>query len=368
MLRWLPLLLVCAACGSDPPQGRPPAKAPEAPLTLEHDFGVIPHGERRSHEFPLDLRRLPDTWVPLRVHLDCSCGHADLRLRKADGSERYVDASGSTANLPRPDETMWLHVTIDTANKEALDLPHTTSRGFIVLQLADDLTGSSRVQWPLQVRFGIDAPVELRPVATLDFGRVPVSGKGHVVTTICGDTQHADATFGPAVCDDPAIAVELERDGGLWRLRATCTPDQPGNHRASIRIANTIPGYQLALTAVWKVVADLEAKPVAKVTVRTDLAREQTAAEATTQYCVVVDHAVARSPEFQVLRCVDDAGHDIARHFAVSFEPIPESPREQRLMVRYLGGLSTRVRGSIVLSKDGERGPFLPIELVVFGT
>ena len=43
------------------------------------------------------------------------------------------------------------------------------------------------------------------------------------------------------------------------------------------------------------------------------------------------------------------------------------SPRQRRMFVRYTGGLTEGVRASIVLTKDGERGPFLPIELVVFG-
>ena len=82
----------------------------------------------------------------------------------------------------------------------------------------------------------------------------------------------------------------------------------------------------------------------------------------------VVDHDERRPAEFVVARCVDAAGRDVRKHFAITFEPIPESPREQRLCVRYLGGLEETLRGSIVLGKDGERGPFLPIELVVFGS
>ena len=60
-------------------------------LAMDHDFGVVPHGSRRSHEFELDLDLLGQPFVPLRVHLECSCGTADLRYRDADGNERFPD-------------------------------------------------------------------------------------------------------------------------------------------------------------------------------------------------------------------------------------------------------------------------------------
>lgn len=367
-MRWCALLATfLAACGSGstPRSDGGQGTASRKPLTLEHDFGVIPHGESRQHEFLLDLSQLGEPWVPLRVHLDCSCGRADLRLRHTDGRERFVDASGSATNLPGPGESLVLRVVIDTATKEAVDLPHTQSRGFVVLQLASDISGSSRIQWPLLVRFGVEAPVVLHPLATIDFGRVPLSGLGHRVTTLRGDEHHADATFGPVSCSDPSVAVELVHDTDHWLLRATCTPKELGNHRAAITVQNSIPGYRLELAATWKVVPDLEAVPLPKISFRAALGRAQRADETAGQFVVLVDHDVRRSPEFAVHRCVDDAGADLSSHFAVTFEPTAD-PRQQRMCVRYTGGLLQGVRGSIVLTKNGAQGPFLPIELVVF--
>lgn len=373
------LLVALAACGGEVPEdgapgdgarggqaSPPPVRKP--PLALEHDFGVVPHGETREHEFVLDLARLGEPWVPLRVHLECACGRADLRLRHRDGRERFVDHSGSSANLPGEGEQLLLHIALDTKAREPLDLPPTTSRGFVTLQLATDVTGTARIQWPFVLRFGIDAPVVLRPLATLDFGAVATSQRGSVVTTLRGDERHAGATFGPATSSDPAVAVELEESEGHWLLRASCTPRAPGNHRAVVTVPTSIPGYTLELQATWKVVPDLEARPMPKVTFRAALARPQRADEIAGQFVLVTDHDVARPPEFTVQRIVDDAGRDLTAHFEVTFAPVPDHPRQQRMFVRYTGGLSGRVRGSIVLTKNGDQGPFLPIELAVFPT
>ena len=358
-------LAACAPERGSAPPGVSPAQA-RAPLALEHDFGVVPHGASRVHEFVLDLARLPERWVPLRTHLECSCGHADLRLRRPDGSERLVDHSGSAANLPGPDESLVLRVELQTKMREPIDLAPTLSRGYVTLQLATDVTGTQRIQWPFSVRFGIDAPVDVRPFASLDFGKVPASQRGSVTTTLRGDERHADAVFGPVTASDPAVAVELERADGHWLMRATCTPQQPGSARAIVTVATTIPGYTLELAATWKAVPDLEATPLAKVSFRAALARAQTEDEIVGQFVLLTDHDRGRPPEFEVQRIVDGAGRDLSPHFAVTFAAVPDSPRQHRMFVRYTGGLSEGVRGSIVLTKDGDRGPFLPIELAVF--
>ncbi len=362
------LILFVAACSAEPaqvPANPPPAKA-QGPLTLEHDFGVIPHGEIRQHEFPLDLKQLPEDYLPLRVHIDCSCGHADLRWRTATGQERFVDGAGTALSRGGPGESLVLSVVIDSSMKEAIDLAKTTSRGFVMLQLATDLTGQSRIQWPMLLRFGIDAPVELRPFAALDFGRVPQSQQGRLMTTLRGDAAHPKLRFDAASCDHPDIQVALEPGEGHWVLRATCQPRDLGNHRALVTVGNDLPGYLLRLQVTWKVVPDLEATPLPKLIVQAPLAAEQPLAKAAGQFVLVADHDLARAPEFAVHQVVGDAGRDLSPHIATWFEPVPEQPRQHRLFARYLGGLQRSERGSIVLTKNGAQGPFLPIELVVF--
>ncbi|MFY9342608.1 MAG: hypothetical protein WAT39_08965 [Planctomycetota bacterium] len=368
-MRWSLFLCALAAACSDPapaPKATTPSPREQGPLTIEHDFGIVPHGESRQHECTLDLARLGRPYVPLRVHLDCACGRAELRIRNAAGQDRFTDASGSTANCPGPGESLVLRITLETGAKEPLDVPKTTSRGFVVLQDAGDITGTNRIQWPILLHFGIDCPFVLRPFAALDFGRVPQSRPGTLATTIRPDEAHPGAAPTAVHSTDPDVAVRLEAKDGHWLLHATCTPGTLGNHRAVVAVANTLPGYQLLLLANWKVIADLEATPVPKISFRSSLQRPQTEAEAVGQFVIVTDHDSRRAAEFTVHKVVDDAGTDLGRHFAVWLQPVPDQPRQHRLFVRYQGGLVQGVRGSIVLTKNGDQGPFLPIELVVF--
>jgi len=367
------LLLSFVACSDEPsrskslpPEARnPPSKpAAKAPLLLEHDFGMIPHGEVREHQVPLDLTKIGEPCVPMRVHISCSCGHADLRLVARDGSVRFVDASGLPRNLPTDGEQLFLFLRIDTGEREAIDLPHTKSDGYIVLQPLADTDGSTRFHWPFVVHFGVESPIELQPFASLDFGNVPRSRTPELLTSLRGDAQHANLTFGPVEVGDPALSAQLEPAGATTVLRVRCRPGEPGHHRAVVRVATSLPGYRPAIQVTWKVVPDLQATPMAKVVVRTVAGREQTTNEALGQFVLVVDHDERRPAEFVVHRIVADDGRDLMAHFAVTFEPIQDQPRQRRVHLRYLGGLADALRGSLELTKTGIGEALLPIELV----
>lgn len=367
------LLLFAAACGDEPSRSRtllpearnPPARpVAKAPLLLEHDFGMIPHGEIREHQMPLDLSKLGEPCVPMRVHISCSCGHADLRLVAPDGSVRFVDSSGLPRNLPTDGERLFLFLRIDTGEREAIDLPHTKSDGYIVLQPLADTDGSTRFQWPFVVHFGVESPIELQPFASLDFGNVPRSRTPELLTALRGDQQHANIRFGPVEVEDPALSARLEPAGATTVLRVGCQPGDLGHHRAVVRIATSLPGYRPAIQVTWKVVPDLQATPMAKVVVRSSASREQTPNEALGQFVLVVDHDERRPAEFVVHRIVAEDGRDLGAHFAATFEPLQDQPRQRRLHVRYLGGLDDALRGSIELTKPGTSEVLLPIELV----
>lgn len=358
--------LLLAGCADRTPPAAPPV-ASNVPLQmLEHDFGVIPHGESRQHEFRLDLSGFDEPYVPLRVHLDCACGHADLFLRHANGNERVVIPNAAATNRPAQDEQLFVRIVIDTTTKEALDLPKTQSKGFVVLQAVDESRGVVRVSWPMLLRFGIESPVDLRPFAALDFGRVATSQRGEMLTTLRGDERHRDLTFGPVTCENANLTVVLEPAADHVVLRAKLRPGELGNHRALVSVATSRPDYRVPLIATWKVVPDLEATPMAKISLRAPLARAQREDEIGTQFLQVTDHDAARSAEFAVQSVVGADGRDLSAHFAVTFAPIASQPRQRRMFVRYTGGLSEMVRGSIVLSKGGSDGPLLPIELVLF--
>jgi hypothetical protein len=116
----------------------------------------------------------------------------------------------------------------------------------------------------------------------------------------------------------------------------------------------------------WKTVPDLEASPMPKVAFRAVLDRAQREDEAVGQFVLVADHDLRRKPEFAVHKIVTGEGRDIASCFAVTFTPLHDDARQHRLQVRYTGGLAAGMRGVLELTKDGDIGPFLPIELVVF--
>ena len=351
-----------------------------APLILDHDFGTVPHGETRTHEFELDLSKLGEPHVPIRVHLECSCGKASIRMRKSDGSERGIDGSGYSRNLPQEDEKVILRITLDTRKKEAVDLAKTLSRGYVLLQPIDDRTGMARQRWAFVVRFGIDAPVVLSPFAAFDFGAVAESMKGHRMTTLRGDEAHPDLEFLSVSTTDASIEALLEKDADHTVIRATCTPGPRGNHRALVMVDTNIPDYTVAMDVVWKVVPDLEASPIDKITITTALDREQDGSVLAQQSVLITDHNRLRNPEFVLRNIVSNDGRDVTSLFEVQLSPVPNKERQQRLQVRYLGGLieegtdparsQSIFRGKIVLAKANEQssltGPTLPIALVVF--
>lgn len=350
---------------------------------MRHDFGVIAHGEAVSHEYEFDLKRLGPSgsdqlatrWVPLRAHVDCSCGTTELLLRKADGSERRLDGRPDPEFAVADDERLLVRLTINTITKDPVDLPHATSRGYLLLQPVGDRDGSRRVQWPFLVDFGIDSPVDCRPLASLEFGRVAQSARPELTITLRGDDAHPGATFGPARSSSPALQPTLAVENGTAVLRVRCDPsldpgppggDPLGNRSAVVQIDTSLPSYRINLGAKWKVVPDLEASPLPKLSFRADLSKAQTDRDEASQFLLVTDHDPARPPEFVVRKIADQAGRDASARFAVRLEPIPGSSRQQRMFVRSLGGPTEDFRGHVVLGKPGADQPTLSIELVAF--
>jgi hypothetical protein len=359
----LAIALLVACCGGPEPAPAP-AAPPQQPAPVEHDFGVIPHGQVRQHDFVIDTRGYPSAMVPLRIQLDCACGRGQIILRAPDGSERLVDGSPWAHNAQRTDEQLVARIFVETITKDPIDLPPTVSKGHVVLQPADDGTGTRRVFAPFLLRFGIDCPVLVRPFAAIDFGKIALSAQKHVDLTLGGDEHHAAPVFGAVSSSHPAIAGELTPAADGARLRVCCRPGELGSHRGYVSVATNLPDdYKVNIGVTWKVVPDLEAYPVDKLSFFAPLDREQTAAEAGAQYLQVVNHG-AGSPEFVVREVVGDDGRDAAANFAIRFEPIDGQPRHHRMFVRYRGGLAGPFRGRIVLSpSDGEMR--LPIALVL---
>ncbi len=371
------LTLILAACGepAGPKAGAGTtsgtANQVPQPQALSHDFGTIPHGQARQHDYVFDLSLIAAPgrrYVPLRAHIDCSCGRTQVLIRNQQGYERVIDGRPDPTNAPEPGDTLLVRLFLDTKIKDAVDLPSAASRGYLLLQPVGDRDGSQRVTWPFLVQFAIDAPVVLRPFAELDFGRVPQSAAPTILTTLRGDENHRTIKFGAVTCTSPDITATIEPHQDDFVLRARCRPGELGNQAAVVQVATDLPGYSVNLGVKWKVVPDLEAAPLPKLSFRADLSREQTAAEADAQFLLVVDHDESRPPQFVVRQIVDDAGRDASARFAATLVPVPGSSRQQRLFVRSLGGEPADFRGMIVLGKPDATadGPTLRIELAAF--
>jgi hypothetical protein len=201
---------------------------------------------------------------------------------------------------------------------------------------------------------------------------------GKRLTTLRGDDNHPNVKFTSVKTTDIDIEATLEPDEDHVVVRATCSPGALGNHRALILVKTDIPDYTVALEVSWKVVPDLEASPIDKISISTHLNKAQPERMMQMQSVLVTDHNRHRSPEFVVRNIVGNDGRDVTSLFAVTLTPVPNKNRQQRMEVRYLGGLlngepagpTYSFRGKIVLTKKGDGpadiAPTLPIDLVVF--
>lgn len=332
-----------------------------------HDFGMIPHGKAAQHDFVIDTRAAADDLVCIGVRADCSCARSRMLLRDQAGNEREIDGNPRPEFAAKDGEVLVIRMQIDTAKKEAVDQPPVQSLATVMLQHVDKPDPMQRLTVALNLRYGIDCPVRVRPFALLDFETVPMSQPRHLVTWLRGDLPDRTVHFGPARCDDPRIELRLEADGEDMALHATFTPDSgkpPGMFRTLVSIATDLPdGYEVHLAAIGRVIPDLVAEPMAKLS----LGQFDFDTAGAEQYILVRDHDRRRRPEFVVARFVDRDGQDASGHFAVRLEPVPGDDRGFRVFVRYTGGLQPpSFRGELVLAKDQETGPFLPIEVVAF--
>jgi hypothetical protein len=358
------LALFLTACG---PRQEPAAAAPADQFW---DFGLIPHGKASQHDFVVDIRALGKELVPLGVSADCSCARSQLWLRDPQGHEREATGQPNPQFAAKPGEQLVVRLLVDTVHKEAVDQPVAESRAKLILQPATATAAETRVYVPLRFRFGIDSPVKLQPFSLLDFGRVPLSQSPTLQTTIRSDIEGRKIAFGSATSSDPALAVSLETetDGVTLHVRFTPLPHStPAPFKAVITVATDLPdGYQVRIPVAGETVPDLEAVPMNKVSLGAfDFNQEQ----GPEQFVIAADHDRSRPAAFTVVRLLDREGHDASSHFAVRLEPVPGDERSTRVVVRYVGGLAPPVfRGELLLAKDKDAGPFLPIELVAFHT
>jgi hypothetical protein len=90
---------------------------------------------------------------------------------------------------------------------------------------------------------------------------------------------------------------------------------------------------------------------VSKISFLADLKRARTRPEAAGQFVLVTDHDQRRTPEFAVHQIVAVDGRDLTEVVRSRVTPIPGQERQHRLLVRYVGGLTEAVRGTVVFDQ-----------------
>lgn len=383
-MRARPHLLLCSliafvACseGSATPDGSAPTTGNAQPAgpqqqpvtlpTLSHEFGAVRHGETRQHDFVLDVRAIAGPgWYSPGTHVDCSCARTELFLRGRDDALQPIPVF-QPDTAPKDGEVLVVRVILDTQKREAVDTKDIDSRVLVVLQRADSNDPQRRVMWPLQFRFRIDAPIRVRPVATFDFERVPPARPKTVALNLSSDLEGRAVKFSNAGCDDPRVQLRIEAQDGYTLLHATLTPRKgdTGSLRTIVTVDTDLdPAYQLRIPAVAAFVPDLEAIPLPKISIHADLTNPQDEGREGSQYVLVTDHDLSRPEDFVVAKITDAAGRDASRLWSITFEKVPGEPRSCRVHARWTGSQPSEFRGELLLAKDAQKGPFLPVELV----
>lgn len=357
--RLLPLLLPIA-CG----EPQPPVQ--QAQPVQRHDYGEIPHGEKRTHEFWFEIPPGLDRPVPLAFHGDCTCAEGAIAVVGKDGQRRQLSGPPGPQHALQPGERVVLALTLDSARKEPVDLPKITSTGRLIFGEAG--ATNRRAEVPVQFFFAIKAPILVRPRAHVDLGELPRS-RTYAQTLELVPAGGKAVRFGPVYCSDPQVRGTLRREGNLDVLDLVVSPAAAGGDAqpiaAEVAIDTDLPNhYQLRIKVTGTLVPDVQVQPFATLAFgRIDFTQP---AE---QFVNLVDHDLRRDPGFVLESLTDEHGVDQRARFAVRFEPIVGDPRATRLFVAYRGGLTGRVfRGTIVLAKQHADGPKTTIQVLAYNT
>jgi hypothetical protein len=370
------LALLTAACGGSgsatigTATAAPAAAATDADPAaaasgvVVHDFGAIPHGQARTHDFELRIPGGGAGYVPVGFRSGCSCAGHRFVIRDRDGDEREV------GHLPRPyrtlqeGDTLILRLTIDTSRKEVVDVPRVTMEGQVLVQPADD--DQRLVELDVVFHYAINARIEPVPVAHLHFGALPRSGSYRQTIQLRRDPEFADVELGPVSADDPRIEAKLTQEPGLALLDVAFAPratDSLGPVRTAVQVATSLPdGYQLVIPVSGELIDDIVVEPYNHVSFgRIDLAQPDE------RFVNVTDHDQRRSAAFAVAAIADAHGRSLSDHFEVRLEPVVGAPRTTRVYLRYRGSLQgAGFRGTLELCKPGGAEPRTAITFVGF--
>lgn len=369
------ILVVAAGCGDRQTPTPSPAPGAQRPY-VEHDFGMIPHGESRTAELEVPLPESGGPWVPVGFQRSCTCARHEFLVVGPDGSERVVAGIGlaSPADAVPAGGSLRIRLTLDTLEKEAADLEPIWTPGQIVLQQAS--TPPQREFVPIRFRFGIEAPLRLVPFAHIDVGDVPrpvryrqeieIHQKDRPVQLGEPKCLEAAPNGGLREVRDLRTTLTPGDDGRSWILAIDLKADEDrtdGPFSFEIVMTTDLPGnYVLRVPVSGAIVPALQVSPPGWISFGPfpfDQPRECAV--------MVTDHDPERAPGFHVVGIVDNNGADLSEHFRARLEPVEEHVRSRTLHLEYLGGIEARTfRGEVLLAKEPDGHPILRIAFAGF--
>lgn len=357
----LPLaILLClsplpTSCGDGPP--RP--GAPTAPAeVLSHDFGTIPHGEKREHRFLVPTPTGRADIYPIGFATSCSCGLWDFLIRSPNGDERPTGpAIADNVRTVQPGEELLLRLIIDTSKREAVDAPPVTFRGGVLLHADGD---EEPLRVPVTFVYAIDAPIRVAPAAHVDFGALPFCRSYAQTLELRADRTEPPVRMGPVRTSDPRLSAELRQEEGATLLDVRFAPrpdDREQNVSAAVYVDTDLPDYALTIPVTGQITGAIIVEPSSHL----GFNKIDFMAPAEV-FAFVSDHDPGRDPAFVTLDIRNVNGASLADHFRVDLSPVDNMPRMSRMVLHYLGGFEGNAfRGIVRLAKPGSTEPLVEI-------
>jgi hypothetical protein len=231
----LPLLLL-AGCGVDVGADREQIDA--ADPVASHDFGVIPHGELRAHDFVVGGDAFWATHEPLDVEVDCTCVGATWTWISTDVDTGHGSRRGVTVTLR-----------IDLRHEAPVDENCCWREAYLRVRSLDETAVDEVLSIPLRYRYGVDSPVSVLPSSVLDLGPVSRSNSGAVFCKLHVD-DGMELKLLQAGSEDPRLSCQLAPGemGAEMLVTLLPGPSTPlGLYAATVTVATSRDGYVLHL-------------------------------------------------------------------------------------------------------------------------
>ena len=341
-----------ACTGNDQTPTAPEVPAPNlSQETVEYDFGTLRHGATATADLTIPVPS-EGRWKPLVFQRSCSCARHKFVLRSPDGSERPVGAQPSDKSAVGADEKLLLRLSILTEEKEAADAATVANRGGVVLEEIDRSDGTrTRTTVPVVFHYAIDAPIQVRPSATIDIGTLALSRSYSQLielepddpTTELGAVRvlQADAATQELI-DAPDVEIRwVEEDAAspARRLKFRLTPHERHAGPFGVllvvetNLETEVDGtYRLEVPITATLVEDLQVYPVDRFLFgRIDFD------ERAETFVQVTDHNLARDPALHVLAIRDLNGNRVDELFEAHTDRATADERTLRLVLTYLG-------------------------------